>query len=227
MKRFFDEELEDLKSHLILMGQKAVEQVGLAMRAFIENDTDLARQVRRNDDELDELEVRIDAEVIEFISLRSPVTRQLRMVIVGMKAAHDLERVGDEANSIAKRTIKLAAEAPLKAHPQIPRLAEMAGRMLRDALDSLLAPDEAMAAEVCRRDKEVDVVYKQVHRELSASLKENPAAAGSTVELLFISKSLERIADHATNIAEEVIYLLRGQDVRHDSKFKKGAAPVE
>lgn len=220
MKRFFDEDLDHLKSDLILMGQKAIDQVRLALRALVEQDSDLARQVRRKDDELDELEMRIDAEAISYISLRAPVATELRLLIVGMKAGHDLERVGDEANGIAKRAIKLAAEPPVKPDSDIPRMADIAVEMLQGAIDSFLSGDEEKALGVCHRDKEVDRINKQVYRKLSAIMAENPSTISSAIELMFVSKSIERIADHAANIAEEVIFLLRGKDVRHSDLVK-------
>ena len=221
MKRFFDEELNTLRSHLSLMGEKAIEQLRTAIKALVERDRDAAEEVRRNDDFLDELEVQIDEEAIRFVGLRGPVARDLRLVIVGMKAGHDLERVGDEANNIAKRAIKLVDEQPVKEYVDIPRMAAMAEEMLRDALSAFFDGDEAKAIDVCQRDREVDKINKQLYRELVGCISERPATTTAAIELMFVSKSLERIADHATNIAEEVIFLLRGKDVRHTDEVKK------
>ncbi len=215
MKRFFDEELNTLRSHLSLMGEKAIEQLRTAIKALVERDREAAEQVRRNDDILDELEVKIDEEAIRFVGLRGPVARELRLVIVGMKAGHDLERVGDEANNIAKRALKLVDEQPVKEYVDIPRMASMAEEMLRDALSAFFDGDEAKAIDVCQRDGEVDKLNKQLYRELVGCISERPSTTTAAIELMFVSKALERIADHATNIAEEVIYLLRGKDVRH------------
>ncbi len=215
MKRFFDEELNTLRSHLSLMGEKAVEQLRTAMTALIDRDAEAAQTVRREDDILDDLEVKIDDEAIRYVGLRGPVARDLRLVVVGMKASHDLERVGDEANNIAKRALRLVDEKPIKEYVDIPRMAEMAIEMLREALHALFEGDEEKAVAVCRRDGEVDKINKQLYRELIGYIAEDPANTTVAIELMFISKSLERIADHATNIAEEVIFLLRGKDVRH------------
>ena len=226
MRRFFDAELETFRSHLILMGETAIQQVRDALKALVEGDTALARRVIAADDQLDELEIKIDDEAVRFMSLRAPIASDLRLVIVGMKASHDLERVGDEATSIAKRAVKLSAEPPLKPYVDIPRMASMALEMLRDALDCLLQVDEAKAIVVCKRDLEVDNINRQLYRELTSFMDEKPETISRAIELMFISKSLERIADHATNIAEETIYLSKGKDVRHSEELKKADKPV-
>ncbi len=216
MKRSFDRELDTLRSHLIAMGDKAVRQVEMAVRSLVTHDQDLARQVRDGDDELDRLEVEIDREAIRFMTLRSPVAHDLRLVVVGMKASHDLERVGDEANNIAKRVDKvLAKEPPLKDYIDIPRMGALAVSMLRRALESFLDSDVPKALSICQSDKEMDKLNKQLYRELTGYILENPANTTRAIELMFVSKSLERIADHATNIAEEVVYLQKGEDIRH------------
>ena len=221
MKRFFDTELDAFRSHLIQMGEKSIEQVRGAIRALVDADVELARKVRAGDDELDRLEVLIDEEGVRYMSLRNPIATDLRLVVVGMKAGHDLERVGDEANGIAKRAIRLAAEPPLKPYVDLPRMAEIAQQMLRDALDCFLQHDNDKALAVIRRDEEVDALNKQIYRELAGFMVENPATISRALELMFISKSLERIADHATNIAEEMVYLAKGEDIRHNDELKK------
>ncbi len=226
MRRFFDAELETLRSHLILMGEVAIRQARDAIKALVDGDGKLARQVIGADDELDQLEVKIDDEAVRFMSLRAPIASDLRLVIVGMKASHDLERVGDEATSIAKRAIKLSAEPPLKPYIDIPRMTTMALEMLRDALDCFLQVDEAKAVAVCKRDLEVDDLNRQLYRELTSFMVEKPETISRAIELMFISKSLERIADHATNIAEETIYLSKGKDVRHTDEVKKTPPPA-
>jgi len=226
MRRFFDAELETLRSHLILMGETAIQHVRDALKALVEGDTALARRVIAADDQLDELEIKIDDEAVRFMNLHAPIASDLRLVIVGMKASHDLERVGDEATSIAKRAIKLSAEPPLKPYIDIPRMTSMALEMLRDALDCLLQGDDAKAIAVCKRDLEVDNINRQLYRELTSFMVEKPETISRAIELMFISKSLERIADHATNIAEETIYLTKGKDVRHTEEVKKADKPV-
>ena len=221
MKRFFDTELETFRTHLIKMGEISIHQLNDAIKALVEADIGLADQVIVRDDELDQLEIRIDEEAIRYMNMRAPIATELRLVIVGMKASHDLERVGDEATGIAKRAVRLAAEPPLKPYIDLPRMAGLAGAMLRDALDCFLNGDADKAADIIRRDAEVDAINKQLYRELSSFMLEQPGNISRAIELMFISKSIERIADHATNIAEEMIYLVKGKDVRHDQNLKK------
>ncbi|MCU0791524.1 MAG: phosphate signaling complex protein PhoU [Opitutaceae bacterium] len=222
MKRFFDSELETFRSDLLRMGEVAVRQVRDALQALVTGDVKLAERVIAADDELDELEKRIDTEAIRYMNLRSPIATELRLVIVGMKASHDLERVGDEATNIAKRALRLAAEPPLKPYVDIPRMAGIAVEMLRDALECFLHADNAKAVAVVKRDKEVDALNKQLYRELSSYMVEQPGTISRALELMFISKGIERIADHATNIAEEMVFLSDAQDIRHDESLKKG-----
>ncbi len=220
MKRFFDAELETFRSDLLRMGEVAVRQVRDALQALVTGDIKLAEQVIAADDELDELEKRIDTEAIRYMNLRSPIATELRLVIVGMKASHDLERVGDEATSIARRVRKLALEPRVELYGDIPRMANIALEMLRDALDCFLHEDETKALAVIRRDAEVDNINRLVYRRLTSYMIENPDTIARALELMFISKSIERIADHATNIAEEMIFLAKGKDVRHSEEVK-------
>ncbi|MCC6415219.1 MAG: phosphate signaling complex protein PhoU [Opitutaceae bacterium] len=222
MKRFFDAELETFRTHLIKMGETAITQMQDAMKALAEADIGLADRVIARDDELDDLEIQIDEEAIRYMNLRAPVASDLRLVIVGMKASHDFERVGDEATGIAKRTKRLAAEPPLKPYVDLLRMAGLAARMLRDALDCFLHGDAAKAEAIIRRDTEVDALNKLIHLDLMGVMRDNPGAINRAIDLMFVSKSVERIADHATNLAEEMIYLAQGKDVRHDLALKSG-----
>lgn len=223
MKRFFDNELETFRSHLILMGETAIRQVRDALKALVDGDIALADRVIAADDELDDLEIKIDTEAIRYMNLRAPVATELRLVIVGMKASHDLERVGDETTSIAKRAVKLAAEPQLKPYVDIPRMAEIAIEMLRGALDCFINGDSDGAIAVVKRDCEVDAINKQLYRELSSYMIENPQTTSRALELMFISKSIERIADHASNIAEEMVFLNKAEDIRHREELKKSS----
>lgn len=232
MKRFFDTELEALRTKLLQMGDRAIDQVRLAVHSLTEADLALADRVIQADDALDQLEVQIDDEAIRYMTLRGPIASELRLVIVGMKASHDLERVGDEATSIARRARKLAIEPKLELYADIPRMAHIALEMLRDALDCFVHEDEQKALAVIRRDAEVDNINRLVYRRLTSYMIENPDTIARALELMFISKSVERIADHATNIAEEMIYLAKGKDVRHNESIKQpqppaGDAPAE
>ncbi len=221
MKRFFDAELETFRSHLLVMGEKSIMQVRNALKALVEADIGLADRVLAADDEIDKLEVSIDDEAIRYMNLRAPIATELRVLIVGMKASHDLERVGDEATNIAKRVAKLASEPPLKPYVDIPRMANIAIEMLRDALDCFLHTNTDKALAVIKRDAEVDSINKQLYRELTSYMIERPQSISRALELMFISKAIERIADHATNIAEEMVYLTQARDIRHTDEAKK------
>ena len=226
MKRFFDAELENFRSHLLQMGERAIDQTRLAMRSLTEADLALADKVIVGDDELDQLEVQIDDEAIRYMTLRGPVASELRLIIVGMKASHDLERVGDEATGIARRSRKLAIEPRLELYADLPRMANIALEMLRDALDCFVQEDEQKALSVIRRDPEVDNLNRLVYRRLTSFMIEKPDTIARALELMFISKSIERIADHATNIAEEMVFLTKGQDIRHSDITKQAAPPA-
>jgi phosphate transport system protein len=226
MKRFFDTELEAFRSHLLQMGERAMDQTRLAMKALLDADLALADQVIAADDELDKLEVQIDEEAIRYMTLRGPVASELRLIVVGMKASHDLERVGDEATGIARRARKLAIEPRLELYADLPRMAKIALEMLRDALDCFVQEDEQKALSVIRRDPEVDNINRLLYRRLTSYMIEKPDTIARALELMFISKSLERIADHATNIAEEMVFLSKGQDIRHSDVAKQDAPPA-
>jgi phosphate transport system protein len=224
MKRFFDAELENFRSNLLQMGERAIEQARLAMRSLVDSDITLADKVIAADDEIDRLEVQIDDEAIRYMTLRGPVASELRLVVVGMKASHDLERVGDEATSIARRSRKLAIEPRIELYADLPRMNNIALEMLRDALDCFVQEDEQKALAVIRRDSEVDNLNRLVYRRLTSYMLEKPDTIARSLELMFISKSVERIADHATNIAEEMVFLAGGQDIRHTA-VAKGSTP--
>src|SRR3954470_163779 len=226
MKRFFDSELENFRSNLLQMGERAIEQARLAMRSLIDSDINLADKVIAADDEIDRLEVKIDDEAIRYMTLRGPVASELRLVVVGMKASHDLERVGDEATSIARRSRKLAIEPRLELYADLPRMNTIALEMLRDALDCFVQEDEKKAIAVIRRDPEVDNLNRLLYRRLTSYMIENPDTIARALELMFISKSLERIADHATNIAEEMVFLSKGLDIRHSDIGKQDVLPT-
>lgn len=221
MKRFFHTELEDFRSNLVLMGEKAIELVRLSVRALEEKEVALCQEVLRKDDAIDELEVLIDNEGIRYISLRAPVATELRLLTVGMKVGHDLERVGDEACTIAKRTRRLLASEGGYDLLHMPRMAEHAIAMLRDAIDCFLNGDIEGAKLIPPRDREVDNLNRENYQRLTEQLVSKPEQVERLLDLIFISKSLERIADHATNLAEEVIFLYRGDNIRHSEEIKQ------
>src|SRR2546430_4436130 len=213
----FDQELAALKEMLLTMASKAEAAVNNAIKALVDRDDDLARAVREEDGALDQLEMEIDDIAIGLLA-KAPLATDLRLITVAMKISHDLERVGDEATTIARRSLELSQEPQLKPYIDIPRMAKMALEMLGDALDAFVHRNPEKARAVIPRDKEVDLTNKQLHRELSSYMVEKPTTITRCLNLMVISKSLERIADHATNVAEEVVYLYEAKDIRHTGK---------
>lgn len=215
MQRHFDQELNTLKEMLLKMASHAEESVTNAIKALTERNDDLARQVKIDDSILDKFEKDIDEMSISLLALKAPLASDLRLITVAMKISHDLERVGDEATTISRRALELNQEPQLKPYVDIPRMAEMGLQMLHAAIDAFVNRDPVKARAIIPRDKEVDALNKQLHRELVSFIIENPATTTRALNLMVISKSLERIADHATNVAEEVVYLYEGTDIRH------------
>jgi phosphate transport system protein len=213
----FEQELAALKQMLLTMASHAETSVRNAVKALIERDDDLARRVKQDDTILDTFEKDIDEAAIRLLA-KAPLASDLRLITVAMKISHDLERTGDEATTISRRAIELNSEAQLKAYVDIPRMAEMGLGMLRDALDAFVNHDPAKARLIKPRDKEVDALNKQLHRELVSYVIEAPATISRALNLMVVSKALERIADHATNVAEEVVYLYEGTDIRHNQE---------
>lgn len=223
MQRHFDLELNKLKELLLTMASHAETSVTGALRALVERDDSLAEQVKRDDDKLDQLEVELDEMAIGLLALNAPLAIDLRLITTAMKISHDLERVGDEATTIARRGIELNREPQMKAYVDIPRMGALGLEMLRDALDAFVNKNPAKARAVVPRDKQVDEIHKQLQRELVSYMIETPATITRALNLMVISKSLERIADHASNIAEEVVFLYEGRDIRHSEKAAKQA----
>src|SRR5580698_1534708 len=216
--------LEMLKQKLLTMASHAETAVNEALQALQTRDTDLALRVKEKDRVIDHLEVEIDDLVIQLLT-RAPLASNLRLVTIAMKISQDLERVGDEATKIAKRARDLAQEPPVKIVLDLPRMAQLALNMLKNALDAFVNRDSAGARAIIPRDKEVDALNKQVHNALAQHMVENPDTIARCLHLMVVSKSLERIADHATNVAEDVVFLYDGQDIRHTGM--KSRVPVE
>jgi phosphate transport system protein len=219
----FEQELAGLKEKLLTMASHAEGAVTKAINALTERDDELARRVMGDDVIVDQLEIEIDELAIHLLS-KAPLATDLRMITVAMKISHDLERVSDEATTIARRSLELSLEPQLKPYIDIPRMAGMALEMLKDALDAFVNRDTARARAIVPRDKEVDMLNKQLHRELSSYMVERPSTISRCLNLMVISKSLERVADHATNIAEEVVYLYEARDIRHSGHTTSAAA---
>ncbi|MFO1460451.1 MAG: phosphate signaling complex protein PhoU [Verrucomicrobiota bacterium] len=211
---YFETELQSLKERLLVMASRAEASVAHAMEALVQRDDDAARKVREEDDAIDQLEKEIDEQAIRLLS-KAPLATQLRLIVTTLKIARDLERVGDEATTIARRSIELSQEPQLKPYVDLPRMAALARGMLNDALEAFVTRDPSRAREVIPRDREVDALNKQLYRELASFMIEKPSNITRCLNLMTISKALERIADHAKNVAEDVVYLYEGRDIRH------------
>jgi phosphate transport system protein len=210
----FEHEIDALKQTLLAMSAQAERAVNQAIRALVDRDDDLARAVKEEDDVMDRFEKEIDERAIELLA-KAPLATDLRLITVAMKISQNLERVGDEAVKIAKRSLELGREPPLKPYVDIPRMATFALGMLKQALDAFVGSQVDQALQVIPHDKAVDDLNRQLHRELVSFMVEQPATISRCLNLMVISKSLERIADHAKNIAEEVVYLREARDIRH------------
>lgn len=213
----YAEEMTRLKEDLLAMASHAEDAVARAMRALIERDDALSKKVEEDDNILDQFEIEIDDLAIHLLA-KAPLATDLRFTTIAMKTSANLERIGDEAVTIARRAVELNTEPQLKAYVDLPRMAEMAMAMLHEAITALVNRDAEKARQVVASDSAVDDLNRQVHRELASFMVEKPATITRSLKLMVISKSLERIADHATNIAEQVVYLLEAVDIRHSEK---------
>jgi len=219
MSVHFSQELDELKKKLLAMAGHAETAVTSAIRAFSDRDDDLARRVKQDDTILDDFEKEIDELSVGLLA-KAPLASDLRLLTVAMKAAHDLERVGDEATTISRRVLELNQEPSLHTEVDLPAMATLGLAMLKEALEAFVNRDPAKARAIIPRDKQIDSLNKQLQRELASYMVERPSTITRCLNLMTISKSLERIGDHATNIAEEVVYLHEGEDIRHDPKIK-------
>ena len=218
MTRHFDEELAKFKETLLTMGSYAESSVGQAIQAVTDRNDKLAEQVQHNDGIMDRYEMEIDDMAINLLA-KAPLATDLRLITVAMKISQNLERIGDEATTIARRALELNGEPQLKSYIDIPRMAAIALGMLKESLDAFVNKEPEKARTVIPRDKEVDALNRQLYRELSSFMVENPATITRCLNLMTVSKSLERVADHATNIAEEVVYLCEARDIRHEANL--------
>ena len=212
----YTEELTKLKESLLAMASHAESAVTRAIRALVERDDAIAHKVEEDDNILDRFEIEIDDMAIHLLT-KAPLATELRLITVAMKISQNLERVGDEAVTIARRALELNTEPQLKPYVDLPRMATMSLEMLREAITAFINRETDRARAVIPRDKDVDDLNRQLHRELSSYMVERPTTISRCLRLMVISKSIERIADHATNIAEEVVYLYEAKDIRHTS----------
>lgn len=213
MKRHFDKELKELNKQLLTMSALVEKTISLAVKALVDRRDDLIREVIENEDEINTIE--IDELCLRLLALYQPETIDLRFITSVMKINGDLERVGDQAVNIAERAQEIIKQPPLKPLIDIPRMAVLAQKMIKDSIDSLVNKDEELAGDVCKRDDEVDDLNDQIFRELLTYMVQDPKTVARAIELILVGRHLERIADHATNIAEDVIYFVGGKTVKH------------
>ncbi len=216
MQKYFDEELAALKEKLLTMGSYAESAVSQAVEAVVNRNDDLAVAVQDNDNIMDQYEIEIDDLAIQLLC-KAPVATDLRLITVAMKISANLERIGDEATTIARRAVELNQAARLKVYLEIPRMAEIALGMLKESFDCFVNKQAERARAIVPRDKEVDALNRELRRDLSEYMASDPTSIPRCLSLITISKSLERVGDHATNIAQEVVYLWEARDIRHEA----------
>jgi phosphate transport system protein len=214
-RHHFEDELQALKRRLLNMGGLVEERVYKAIGALVERSEQSAQQVIDGDREVNELQIEIDDRCLKLLALQQPMASDLRLIAAAIKINSDLERIGDQAVNIAENALKVFQQPPLKPVLDLPRMAEIAQAMTRDALDSFVRRDATLARAVLARDDEVDKLKDQVFRVLLTHMMADPGTIQRALPLILISRNLERIADHATNIAEDVIFVVEAKDVRH------------
>ena len=211
----FDTELNDIREKLLEMGGKVEVMLANAMQSLVERDTELAEKTIAFDHEINRLEMVIDEKCLEVLARRQPAARDLRFITLALKIVTDLERIGDQCANIAKRAKELNLEPSLKPYIDMPRMAQAASDMVKEALDAFVRGDEALAIKVCEDDQFVDDLNEQIQRELLTFMMGDPSTITRAIKINHVSKCLERIADHATNVAEMVIFMVKGKDIRH------------
>jgi phosphate transport system protein len=216
ISRQFNADLEEIRNHILAMGGMVEKQVSDAVQALVEADSSLASEVIANEKQINGMEITIDEECTRLIALRQPAASDLRLIVAATKANTDLERMGDEANKIAKMAIKLAEEGVVpRGYTEVRHIGNHVCSMLRNALDAFARFDVEQAMSVVKEDKSVDIEYESAMRLLVTFMMEDPRYIKRVLNVLWALRALERIGDHARNIAEQVIYLVKGKDIRH------------
>jgi len=213
--RLYENQLAKLRSTVLEMGGLVEDQITQAIKALVERDGTLARATVARDHTVNRLDVEIDDLCIKLLALHQPAARDLRLITTALKITVDLERIGDLAEHIAARALELADELPVKPYIDIPRMAQLAREMLHKSLDAFVREDVDLALSVCLSDDSIDKLHEQLFRELLSFIRENPDTTSRAMRLLFVSKYLERVGDHCTNIAEMVIFMVKGRSIRH------------
>jgi phosphate transport system protein len=219
--RHFEDQLQELKGRLVTMGTAAESMIERAVKSLLERDAGRQADIFKTEQEVNELHIEVDERVINLIALHHPVATDLRMAVMCSKIAGELERIGDQAVNICQNTSELLRYPPLKPLIDIPLMAEIARRMLRESLDAFVRQDAMLAQKVLNTDDEVDAFKNQIFRELLTYMMSDPGTIPRALALILISRNLERVGDHATNVAEEVIYSAQGRDVRHHHEETK------
>jgi phosphate transport system protein len=214
-RHHFEDELQQLKNRLLEMGALVEDRVHRAVHSLIDRKVEEAEVIIKGDQVVNELHIEIDDRCLRLLATQTPLAVDLRLITSAMKINSDLERIGDQAVNIAENVVKILPQPPLKPLIDIPRMAEIAEKMTRDSLDAFVKRDPALARDVLRRDDAVDQLKDQVFRELLTYMMADPGTIQRALALILISRNLERVADHATNIAEDVIFLVEAKDVRH------------
>ena len=217
----FEQQLRALMDKLLLMSHHAEKMIADAIRALVERRPSLAEEVIKSDDEMDQLELDVDNQCYEILALEQPVARDLRFIATALKIVRDIERIGDIAVNIAERAIELIQEPEMKRLIDLPIMAEAAQRILKESLDAFVNSDAELAEKVIRDDQFVDDCYEQIFRELLTYMMEDTKYISRALKVIFIAKHLERVGDHSSNIAEMVIFLVRGQDIRHGTRLDR------
>lgn len=215
MERHFEQELEALKERLLWMGSLTERAVHQAVEALLENNDGLASRVIEEEHAVNEMQIEIDDRVLHLLALQQLMATDLRFVLAVSRINSDLERIGDQAVNIAQAALRVSEHPPVKPYIDLPRMSQIAEQMVRDSLNAVVSKDTELARAVLERDDHVDRLRDQVFRELLNYMSENSSSVFPSFELILVAKNLERIADHATNIAEDVIYMVAGRDVRH------------
>jgi phosphate transport system protein len=214
-RRHFEQELEELKQRLLWMAGLAEKSVHQAVQALFEKNEDMARKVLEEEATINEMQIEIDDRVLRLLALQQPMAVDLRFILSISRINNDLERIGDQAVNIAQSALRILRHPQVKPYVDLPRMSALAEGMVRDSLNALVQRDAELARSVLVRDDEVDRLRDQIFRELLTYMMENSAVIFPAFELILVAKNLERIGDHATNIAEDVIYMVAGRDVRH------------
>jgi len=213
--RAFEGHLAKIRATILEMGGLVESQIGQSMRSLVDRDEALARATIARDHTVNRFDVEVDSLCLKALALHQPAARDLRLITTALKITTDLERIGDLAAQIAERALELAAELPVKPYIDLPRMAELSREMVHRSLDAFVREDADLALDVCNSDDAIDKLHEQLFRELLSFMVENPQTISRAMRLLFVSKSLERVADHATNIGEMVIFMVKGRDIRH------------